>query len=158
VIVRDLDIERTPFLPGEAHAVLLVDANAVTPRSVPLQTLESVPRGDRQVAQITRTVEQVKFSPCDSPERTWARGSRPLRVAPIEHVLCSAVSERLDHAPDYITCRYTLHGLVRRDERARSIATRAGAHVLTAGYDARMSGTKHRIDTPRRALDGRPTR
>jgi hypothetical protein len=51
VIVYDLDIDGVPLGPYEAHAELIIDADAVLAFPVPLQSLHWITRKRRQVFQ-----------------------------------------------------------------------------------------------------------
>ena len=52
VVVDELDIIRTSFMPGEAESPLGVDPNAVLAASIASQSLEPVARWDAQVFDI----------------------------------------------------------------------------------------------------------
>ncbi|EJN85710.1 hypothetical protein HMPREF1129_2262 [Actinomyces naeslundii str. Howell 279] len=52
MVVDELDIIRTSFMPGEAESPLGVDPNAVLAASIASQPLESVARWDAQVFDI----------------------------------------------------------------------------------------------------------
>jgi hypothetical protein len=63
VVIHYLNISRTLRRPHEAHAPLIVDADAVLPFAVPVQSLEPITGRGRQIEQNVRRVQLVQFAP-----------------------------------------------------------------------------------------------
>jgi hypothetical protein len=62
VVVDELDIIRTSFMPGEAESPLGVDPNAVLATSIASQSLEPVTRWDAQVFDIGCCVQKLQLA------------------------------------------------------------------------------------------------
>jgi len=62
VVVDELDIIRTSFMPGEAESPLGVDPNAVLATSIASQPLKPVARWDAQVFDIGCCVQKLQFA------------------------------------------------------------------------------------------------
>src|SRR2546430_9007798 len=63
VVVHDFHAPGVPCLPFEAHAPLLIDADAVLPFSIPLQSLQPIPRrGDRKSTRLNSSHSQISYA------------------------------------------------------------------------------------------------
>jgi hypothetical protein len=93
VVVDDLDLEGVTATPDEADPPLAIDPDAVLPRSIPFQLLESIRWRDPQV-----------FDPLGSVEHPQLPEADPLNVRPealhalaLEEALGVSICEALDH-------------------------------------------------------------
>src|SRR5919198_1274124 len=66
VIVFDADFVRMSVLPSQSDPVLLIDADAVTPRLVAFQQLQAIPCGNSEILQPSGHVDEFKL-PVDRP-------------------------------------------------------------------------------------------
>jgi hypothetical protein len=62
VVIDDLDILGARARPPKAHAVLVVDANAVLARPITVQRLEPIPRWYTQVRETRSDFELAEFA------------------------------------------------------------------------------------------------
>lgn len=69
MIIGDLNVERIARSPSKTNAVLIIDADAVLPRTISLQRLKAVRGRRRKVSELLRAVNLNQ-----SPERD--RGDR----------------------------------------------------------------------------------
>jgi len=93
VIVHDFDLVGVSISPDEADAPLVVDANAVLPRSIVLQCLEPVPRRNPQGIKSRRGVQLRQLAPCHGMQSGW----QPAHNLPGKNPGCILVREGLDH-------------------------------------------------------------
>jgi hypothetical protein len=56
VVVRDLDFVCIARLPTEAHAIAIVDPDAVVPRAIPAEPFQPVARRDQKIRQVAYAV------------------------------------------------------------------------------------------------------
>src|SRR5262245_9656409 len=70
VIVLDGDFVGMAVLPPKCHPVLIVHANAVTCSLLPLESLQSASRRDRQVIHTCSSVQELELPLDHSPELT----------------------------------------------------------------------------------------
>ena len=63
MIIYDFDVASLSISPHEAHAPLIVDANAVLPLPVSGQGLQAISGRDLQVAQLRRGIDHAQLSP-----------------------------------------------------------------------------------------------
>ncbi|HZZ08802.1 MAG TPA: hypothetical protein VFE43_09685, partial [Candidatus Binataceae bacterium] len=66
MIVRDFHVQSIASSPSEADSPLVVDANAVLPRTVALKRLQAVPGNQHQIVQHFGGVEHFELSPGNS--------------------------------------------------------------------------------------------
>jgi hypothetical protein len=59
VVVSDFDLAGIAVLPTKADPILVIDANTVLAFSVPLERLEMIARGDRQLTEFAHSVQLV---------------------------------------------------------------------------------------------------
>jgi hypothetical protein len=71
MIVRDLDIRRVTVLPFEADPPLPVDPNAVLALPIPLQRLQLIRSWNRQVLEITCSVQLLQLHQCSFLNVAW---------------------------------------------------------------------------------------
>lgn len=67
VIIDDFDIPRTSIRPNEAHAVLVVNTNAVLPGTRTPQGLETIASGTVHIAQSIYRIQLFKFTYSNRP-------------------------------------------------------------------------------------------
>jgi len=97
VIVRDFDLFGISILPLKAYAILLVDANTVLADSIPAQSLKTIARRDREISEIANTVELIKLTPSDRPQRFRTPRARRSRIGPVKDIFGPAIGERAYH-------------------------------------------------------------
>jgi hypothetical protein len=66
VVIHDFDALRPRSRPNEAHAPLVIDADAVLSGSVPAERFETIARGRAQVLQLFGSIKHLQFSFRDS--------------------------------------------------------------------------------------------
>jgi hypothetical protein len=66
VVIHDFDAFRACSRPNEAHAPLVIDADAVLAGSAPAERFETIARGRAQVLQFFGSIKHLQFSLCDS--------------------------------------------------------------------------------------------
>ncbi len=103
MVVDDLDIIRLTTRPTEANPPLVIYPNAVLPRSLSFQALQSIPRRDSQVFNSLRRVQKQKLPKC----LTLNILAPFCDADSIEYPSCFCVRERSDHdrkrIPDCVT-------------------------------------------------------
>jgi hypothetical protein len=93
VVVRDLDIEGIPVLEPEADAPLIVDGNRILALSISGELVQPVSRRHPQIADATREIDVLDFSPCPPCDLMWQSSRSPRHV----ELLSVPVRERPDH-------------------------------------------------------------
>ncbi len=93
MVIRDLDVLRSPFGPTEADPVLLVDSNAVLACPIRLQRLKSVPWRDPQILERFRVVDQEELLPSTIDQVGRTDLPRCLRTDAVEDVLRPLISK-----------------------------------------------------------------
>ncbi len=78
MVINDLNIHRAGITPHEAHALLVVDPNAVLARTSPAQGFQSVAWGRPQITQLDSIVEHLKFPLRDVLDVPEPPGALPL--------------------------------------------------------------------------------
>src|SRR5713101_1863421 len=81
MIVNDFDIVSVSVAPDETNPKLVIDADAMLPGSVTLQSLQAVAWRNAQVFQPCGAVESQKFPQCCPPE-TRGRNAPTLTCLP----------------------------------------------------------------------------
>ena len=61
MVIDDLDVPRLSATPHEAHPPLLVDADAVLSRPIPLQGFKAIARRQAKIVQPLRRVERLEL-------------------------------------------------------------------------------------------------
>ena len=97
MIVGYFDFYGTSFGPDEADAILVVDANAVLPASVPGQSLQSIAGRYTKIAYDCGGIELVQLSLSHTPNGRGTDTSRVSSVTSVEYVLGAAILERNNH-------------------------------------------------------------
>src|SRR5216684_9228357 len=97
VIIHDLDFIGVAVAPYKAKAPLVIDADAVLALAIALQSLQSVPRQQRERAHIRRRVKHVEF-----PQALTLNGLEPAHRFPAEKALRISAAESPDHPPERI--------------------------------------------------------
>ena len=93
MIIYDFDFERVPVFPDEADAPLVIDANAVVARPLPLEGFEAVARWHPHVIQFFRCRELREFA----KGHPLNVGGKPARAFAIPNFLRLFASEILNH-------------------------------------------------------------
>jgi hypothetical protein len=65
MVIDDFNARRACLSPYEAHAPLVIDANAVLPCPIPAQSFQSVTRRRSQVSQLHRIVQHLQLPLCN---------------------------------------------------------------------------------------------
>ena len=68
MVIRDLYVERVPVPPDEAHAILIVDPNAVLPRPIPAKRFQMISRRHLQVIERDGRIQNRQFLERPAPE------------------------------------------------------------------------------------------
>ena len=97
VIIYNLYGSRPALGPDETDPVLVVDANAVLPASVPTQCFEPTATRLPQVRNRAGRVQVVEFAARNTTQLLWTAGPRCPRRTAGEQVLGTAIAEGLDH-------------------------------------------------------------
>ena len=63
VIIHDFHVVGVAVVPGEADAVLIVDADAVGCGAISFQSFELVSGGRAEIVELSRLVEEKQFAP-----------------------------------------------------------------------------------------------
>jgi hypothetical protein len=92
VVIHDLDFIGVGVAPRKAKAPLVIDADAVLALAIGLEALQSVPRQQRERAQIRRRVDHVEF-----PQGLTLNGLEPAHGFPVEKALRIRTAESPDH-------------------------------------------------------------
>jgi hypothetical protein len=92
VVVYDFNIVGIGVFPGEADAPLVIDADAVLPFSITLQSFQMIARRLLQVLQVPCAVEIEQLAPCLALYRF-----EPDHKNVMEQGLSVFAAERLDH-------------------------------------------------------------
>jgi hypothetical protein len=66
VVVNDLDVKGVSVFPDETDAPLIIDPDAVLPRTVAAEPLEAVARGNQKVLERLSAVKDQQLSQCSS--------------------------------------------------------------------------------------------
>lgn len=98
MIVYDLDVLRRAVFPAKADPPLLIDANAVLPRPIALELLQSIPGWYPQFIESDRGIEQQQFAKHHAPQR----GRKTPHWLAIKEPLTIAIGETGDHV-DIVT-------------------------------------------------------
>ena len=101
MVVGDFNLLGISILPVKAHAILLIDSNAVLTNSIPPQPFKPISRRDRKLKKLAHTVELVEFVPSSLPQGFRKGLARRSRIGTIEYVFSSTVGEGTYHKLDY---------------------------------------------------------
>ena len=71
MIVHNLYIESITFLPSKTDAVLLVDANAVLPGTIAMQSFQMVTRRYPKVLKHNRRIQDRELPECAALKGGW---------------------------------------------------------------------------------------
>jgi len=93
MIIHNLDFIRIAFLPDKADSPLIVDANAVSPLTVAMKSLQAVAGRRGQIAQFGGGIQLPQFPLSDPLE-----GPKPLDVFPSVELLGFLRAKRTDHS------------------------------------------------------------
>src|SRR5947209_13868732 len=93
VVIDNLDLPCRAFSPLKAYPPLIVDANAILPAAISVQSFEMIAKRDTQVVELFRRVNDEKL--CSRPALNLVRQS-PDQVAR-EHRCGALVSEAFNH-------------------------------------------------------------
>jgi len=104
MIIRDLDVISVPVLPAKTDAVLIVDANAILPRSISFQRFQPIRRRRRNVSKLLRAVDLHQPSKGDG-----ANLLKHLDPPLVKDRLCILVAKRTDQTN--IILRLPLHAI-----------------------------------------------
>src|SRR5215210_7476010 len=97
MVIHNLDIEAVPPTPFEAEAPLVVDADAVLPLAVSVESFQAVTGDQRKIRQADRRVEGFQLAP-SRPLEGLEAADEPI----LEESLCVPASEGLDHRRENI--------------------------------------------------------
>lgn len=95
MVILDGDILGTCLGPDEADAPLIIDADAVLARSIPLQSLQPVARRDTERVEVGRRIELMQLPIGHLVDPGIELGSRFAQP----DAFGVAVAERSDHTP-----------------------------------------------------------
>jgi len=108
VVLRDLDVVGMARLPTETDSVLIIDPDAVLPPSITPKTLESIAGRNRELLQISDSIQLIELSARDRPHGPGASPASGYRAGAIEDVLRAPASKGPYHTPHYNGYRYRL--------------------------------------------------
>ena len=97
MVIHDFNVNRPARCPAEAHAVLIIDPNAILPKTISGKFFQTVARGDTHFTQPDGGVELVEFTCRNPPQRARADASSGSRRPTVEHILGTRISECPDH-------------------------------------------------------------
>ena len=92
MIIHDLDVVRVSLVPDKADAPPVVDAEAVLPGMIALQSLEPIARRRSEIAQLRCAVQLAQYAPGDSFD-----GAKALAAQALMKALGLLAAKRLDH-------------------------------------------------------------
>jgi hypothetical protein len=93
MIVGDFDIKSIPVSPSETDSPLVVDSNAVLPRTIAFQSLQPITGRNLQIRQYNSIFQESKPTPRDL-EQITRKAFHPLSLP---DALREPVLEALDH-------------------------------------------------------------
>lgn len=89
--VGELYLIWTRIFPDEADAILVVDADAVLPSSIPAQSFQPIAGRDTEVANGCGGIQQVQLPPGHALNRLGTSTSRVSGVPAVENVALACV-------------------------------------------------------------------
>ena len=93
VVIRNLDIRRMAISPPEADPPLLVDPDAVLASTVTLESSKLVRARNRQILQITRSIQLLQLHQCPLLNISW----ETLGILAFPDSFRLLVAKRFDH-------------------------------------------------------------
>jgi hypothetical protein len=102
MVIYDLHPMRIAFPPQKAYPPTVVDPNAIFPFSISGQSFEPIARGDAQIVEMVRGIQQSEFPPGYPVQ---GRRESPRELA-CENTLGLLVAEALDHGLNHNVSRY----------------------------------------------------
>ena len=102
MIIDDFNFICVAIVPHKANAVLIVDSDAVSPRPVSNQLLQSISGRNAEVVERSRRVENQQFAQGDALKPLW----KPDAPRSIENSLRVVIGEASDHSPNLNATRY----------------------------------------------------
>jgi len=93
MIVNDFNIIWACLRPPKADTVLLIDPDAVLPRSIATKLLKSIARRYSHVIQLRRRIQLIKLSMSSVPELLRAFAPCPSSVLAIIDILGASVAK-----------------------------------------------------------------
>jgi hypothetical protein len=97
VIVDDFNLIYSSLCPTEENPILVIDSNAVLALPGPFQSLQAVPREDRQIFQVRRRINLIELSKGSAPELSGASAPGGGCVSAVEDIFGGLIDERPDH-------------------------------------------------------------
>jgi len=97
MIIYDLNLVWFTLDPGEADAVLIVDADTVLTPSFAPESLQLIAGRYPQLVQCVYRIKLIELASCHAPQMLWADASCVGRVLAIEHVFGPRALERTYH-------------------------------------------------------------
>ena len=114
MVVGDLNFVWTSICPDETYAILVVNANAVLPSSIPAQSFEVIAGWNTKVVDGCGGIQLVQLSPCHAPNRLRTRTSGVSSVPAVKDIFGACIVERYDH-DDMIARRSCYQQLYQND-------------------------------------------
>jgi hypothetical protein len=101
VVVDDPDLVRMSVLPAKTHSVLLVDANAVLTRPIPVQPFEAIPGRHGKFPEFPDPIDLGQFPPDCRPQVDRTGSVCTPAVDTIEQVFRRGIREGPYHGVHY---------------------------------------------------------
>jgi len=95
MIVRHLDIVGVAFLPTEADAPLVIDANTMLAKAIARQSFQPIGRWNPQIIQALSDIELYQLA----PRKAVQFGGKVAQELALKQPLGVLVTEGLDHEP-----------------------------------------------------------
>jgi hypothetical protein len=111
MVIYDLDIERVLSLPAKADPPLLVNADAMLPGAISLQSFQVIARGRAQVVQATGFIQQQELASSHALNPGWESS----RGFILKQALRLRAGKASYHRDDYNARRYTSKPLMESD-------------------------------------------
>jgi len=93
MVVRDFDFVGMAFLPLETDPKFLIDSDAELMFSISTQAFQMIPWWDREFSYLADTVDLVKLSPGNRPQRTRTALPGDPRIGAVKNVFRRLASE-----------------------------------------------------------------
>jgi len=102
MVIHDLHPMRIAFPPQKAYPPPVVDPNAILPFSIPGQSFEPISRGNAQIVEMVRGIQQSKLPPSCAMQDS----RKSPRELACENTFGLLVAEALDHGLNHNASRY----------------------------------------------------
>jgi hypothetical protein len=109
MIIRDFDRVGTSRFPSKAYSILLVDPDAVLPRTVTSQSFKAISRGNGKFRKLPYPIHLIEFPPGYLPQPAGAGLPSSSTLDTIKDILGPMTPKRAYHGSYYNSIRYSFH-------------------------------------------------